>query len=221
MAPGRNLVGRRGRGGRKTQDYLRACVDLAHDDRRRCGLRPVLRRHREGVADDRAERLAAYAELRENLAPVVEHAQAAGVRIGIEPLNRYETSLVNTTRQGLDALGELLSPYLGLALDSYHLNIEERSSAAAIREAGSHLVHVQVCGNDRGAPGGDQTDWPGFLTALDDVGYAGPLVIESFTAENASIATAASIWRPLASTQDDLAVDGLRFLRHLTSEGTA
>ena len=78
-------------------------------------------------------------------------------------------------------------------------------------------MHLQVCGNDRGAPGGDQTDWPALLAALDDVGYDGPLAIESFTADNASIATAASIWRPLAATQDDLARDGLRFLRALAT----
>ena len=76
-------------------------------------------------------------------------------------------------------------------------------------------AHVQVCGSDRGAPGGDQTDWPALVAALDEVGYGGPLNIESFTADNASIATAASIWRPLAPTQDDLARDGLAFLRSL------
>ena len=66
-----------------------------------------------------------------------------------------------------------------------------------------------------GAPGGDQTDWKALVAALDEVGYAGPLNIESFTADNAAIATAASIWRPLAPTQDDLARDGLAFLRSL------
>lgn len=126
-----------------------------------------------------------------------------------------ETSLVNTVDQALTALGPLLGEGLGLALDTYHLNIEERSSADAVRAAGQHLVHVQVCGSDRGAPGGDQTDWPALVAALDEVGYGGPLVIESFTADNASIATAASIWRPLATTQDDLARDGLAFLRSL------
>ena len=59
------------------------------------------------------------------------------------------------------------------------------------------------------------TDWPALVAALDEVGYGGPLNIESFTADNASIATAASIWRPLAPTQDDLARDGLAFLRSL------
>ncbi len=166
---------------------------------------------------DGQQRRVAYAEWREHLRPVVDHAAERGVRIGIEPLNRYETSFVNTVEQALDAAGPLLGPALGLALDTYHLGIEERSSSDAVRLAGEHLAHVQVCGNDRGAPGGDQTDWNGLIEALDDVGYAGPLVIESFTPDNAAIAVAASIWRPLAASPDDLARDGLTFLRALTS----
>jgi D-psicose/D-tagatose/L-ribulose 3-epimerase len=102
---------------------------------------------------------------------------------------------------------------VGLALDTYHLNIEEKDPVAAIRAAGSRIAHVQVCGNDRGAPGADHQDWPALLGALRDVGYAGPLCIESFTAHNQSIATAASIWRPLAASQDALATEGLAFLR--------
>ncbi len=142
------------------------------------------------------------------------------MRLGIEPLNRYETSLINTVEQALTGLGPLLGSEPGpveLALDTYHLNIEERSSADAIRLAGPHLAHLQVCGSDRGAPGGDQTDWPELLAALDEVGYAGPLNIESFTPDNASIAVAASIWRPLAASPDDLAADGLAFLRSILS----
>lgn len=75
-----------------------------------------------------------------------------------------------------------------------------------------------MCGSDRGAPGGDQTDWAALVAALDDVGYAGPLAIESFTPDNAAIAVAASIWRPLAASPDELARDGLRFLRTLTGQ---
>ena len=146
-------------------------------------------------------------------APVVEHARGSGVVIGIETLNRYETSVLNTVDQALNALGPLLGPGLGLSLDTYHLQIEERSTAAAIERAGEHVVHVQVCGNDRGAPGGDQTYWTAVFAALDRIAYEGLLSIESFTAHNASIAKAASIWRPLAPTQDDLAREGLAFLR--------
>ncbi len=217
MAPGRNLVDAPAGEVTATQDYLRACVDLAHEIGAAAVCGPFYAATGRVWRMTDAQRESAYAELREHLESVVDHARAAGVRIGIEPLNRYETSLVNTVAQGLAALDGLLGPDLGLALDTYHLNIEERDSAAAVRAAGDHLVHVQVCGNDRGAPGGDQTDWVALLDALDEVEYDGPLVIESFTADNASIATAASIWRPLAPSQDDLATSGLRHLRHLTT----
>jgi D-psicose/D-tagatose/L-ribulose 3-epimerase len=213
MAPGRDLVDASCVA--DTQDYLRACIDFAAGIGAQSVCGPFYAATGRVWRMDADQRQAAYNDLRTHLAPVVDHAVAQGVRLGIEPLNRYETSLVNTVDQALTALEPVLGEGLGLALDSYHLNIEERSSADAIRAAGQHLAHVQVCGSDRGAPGGDQTDWKALVSALDDVGYDGPLVIESFTADNASIATAASIWRPLAPTQDELARDGLSFLRSL------
>ncbi|QBX54509.1 sugar phosphate isomerase/epimerase [Nocardioides seonyuensis] len=215
MAPGRDLVGTDAESVRATQDYLRSCIDLAAGIGAASVCGPFYAATGRVWPMSPTERRASYAEWRTNLSPVVEHAAERGVVLGIEPLNRYETSLVNTVDQALEGLDGLLGPSLGLALDSYHLNIEERSSSAAIRSAGEHLVHVQVCGNDRGAPGGDQTDWEALLDALDEVGYAGPLDIESFTADNAAIAKAASVWRPLAPSQDDLARDGLAFLRDL------
>ncbi|GAB4003823.1 hypothetical protein GCM10029992_47070 [Glycomyces albus] len=134
--------------------------------------------------------------------------------VAVEPLNRYETSVINTVDQALEALDGVGG--CALALDVYHLNIEETDIPAAIGRASGLIGHVQVCANDRGAPGRDHLDWSGILGALDRSGYSGPLVIESFTAHNATIAKAASIWRPLAPTQDALAVDGLHFLRRLT-----
>ena len=74
-------------------------------------------------------------------------------------------------------------------------------------------MHLHACGSDRGTPGEDHTDWPAIATALGEVGYGGAVVIESFTAENRTIATAASIWRRLAASQDAIAADGLAFLR--------
>ncbi|OLT45574.1 sugar phosphate isomerase [Cellulosimicrobium sp. CUA-896] len=215
MGDGRELVAADAATVRSTQDYLRRVVDAAAtvgapviggpayaSVGRTWRLRPD-------------EREAAYDELAEHLGPVVEHAVAAGVVVGLEPLNRYETSLVNTVDQGLEVVGRLPAEGIGLMLDVYHMNIEEADLPAAIARAGERIAHVQVCGNDRGAPGADHLDWPAILAALDGAGYDGPLVIESFTAENATIATAASIWRPLAPTQDALAVDGLAYLKGL------
>lgn len=215
MAPGRDLVAADAATVAATQDYLAACIKMAYDVGAPAVCGPFYSATGRVWRLTAAERAGAYRELRRNLAPLAAQAAEAGVVLGIEPLNRYETSLVNTVEQALDALEPLLGHGVGLALDSYHLNIEERSSAGAIRAAGGHLVHLQVCGNDRGAPGGDQTNWPELVKALDDVGYTGPLNIESFTADNAAIATAASIWRPLAPSQDRLAADGLAFLRGL------
>lgn len=217
MAPGRELVAADAETIRHTQDYLLHCIEVATVLGAGVVAGPFTAHTGRAwrMTDD--ERAAVVVELREHLRPVVDAAGEAGVAIAIEPLNRYETSLINTVEQGLDALAPLLGPSLGLALDSYHLNIEEKRPFDAIRAAGDHLVHVQVCGNDRGAVGDDHTDWSGFLDALDDVGYAGPLNFESFTAFNDTIATAASIWRPLGESQDALAQRTLEYLTALQS----
>lgn len=217
MAPGRDLVATDAGTIRSTQEYLGACIRLAADIGAPTVCGPFYSATGRLWRMDDGERERAYADLRENLEPLARQAVESGVVLGIEPLNRYETSLLNTVGQALAALGPLLGSGVGLALDTYHLNIEERSSADAIRQAAGSLVHVQVCGNDRGAPGGDSTDWQGIFSALEDVDYTGPLNIESFTSTNASIATAASIWRPLAITQDRLAEDGLAFLRRASA----
>jgi D-psicose/D-tagatose/L-ribulose 3-epimerase len=198
-----------------TQAYLRRCVDAAA----RIGSRVVAGPMYAPVghtplldADDRRRTIDALVAA---LAPVADHAARAGVTLAIEPLNRYETSVVNTVEQALEVIEAVDSPGCGLAIDTFHMNIEEADPAGAIRTAGSRLAHVQVCGNDRGTPGDDHTDWAAHAAALRDVDYRGAICIESFTAENRTIARAASIWRPLAPSQDRLATDGLAFLRSL------
>ncbi|MFI8872566.1 sugar phosphate isomerase/epimerase family protein [Streptomyces sp. NPDC055243] len=213
MPEGRNLVRADPGTLRATQDYLRRCVDAAHAIGAPVIAGPVYAAVGRTWRMDRATRAAAYEEWREHIAPVVEYAGRAGVRIAVEPLNRYETSLFNTVAQTLEGLAGLPEESIGIALDTYHQNIEEHSLPQAVRAAAGRIAHVQVCANDRGAPGADHLDWPGFLRALGDSGYRGSLCIESFTAHNDAIAVAASVWRPLAPTQDALATDGLGFLR--------
>lgn len=218
MAPGRDLVAADADTVAATQEYLRACIRIATQLGSPCVAGPFTASTGRVWRMDAAERATRVAELRENLAPLVDEAGESGVALAIEPLNRYETSLVNTVEQALDALDPLLGPALGLALDSYHLNIEEKRPADAVRAAAGNIAHVQVCGTDRGAVGDDHFDWPGFLDALDDAGYSGALTVESFTGDNATIATAASIWRPLAETQDALAERSLHALHALLAD---
>ncbi len=215
LPPGRELVDTDQRTIDATTDYLREVIDIAAAVGSPTVVGPMYSSVGRTWRMSESQRVAAYDEVADNLRGPVEAAERAGVRLGIEPLNRFETSVVNTAAQAMEIVDRVGSPHLGVALDTFHTAIEERNGAAAVRTAGDHLVHMQVCGSDRGAPGGDNVDWPALFAALDDVGYDGPVCIESFTAENETIAVAASIWRRLAPTQDQLALDGLAFLKEL------
>ena len=144
-----------------------------------------------------------------------EYGAARGVSLGIETLNRFETSFLNTTEQALELVRRVDHPNVGLCLDLFHLGIEEKSLGHALRAAGGHLKHVQVAENDRGTPGSGQLGWIEFAEALKDIGYDGHVVIETFSDRVEAIARAAAIWRPLASDPDTLAREGLEFLRRL------
>lgn len=212
MPPGRNLVAPHGDERATTTHYLMKCIDAAAELGADAVVGPMYAAVGRTWRMEGDERQRAVRDLREALRPIADHAGNRGVLLGIEPLNRYETSVFNTTEQVLDLVDGLPAESVGLNLDAYHMNIEEKDPAAAIRSAGERLVHYQVSGNDRGTPGQDHLDWASIRAALADVGYHRVVGIESFTADNQTIATAASIWRPLAESQDLLAQDGLRFL---------
>jgi D-psicose/D-tagatose/L-ribulose 3-epimerase len=212
--PGRDLVDAAPAVVEATVAYLKGCVDSAAVVGAPGVGGPVYAAVGRTWRMTPAARVACYADFRRSLAPVAEYAGERGVSIGVEPLNRYETSVVNTVEQTVEML-DGLPPNVGIMLDTYHMNIEEADPYGALVLAGPYIKHVQVSGTDRGAPGADHLDWPRFFAALGDTGYRGAVCIESFTAENETIATAASIWRPLAPSQDRLAQDGLTYLRRI------
>jgi D-psicose/D-tagatose/L-ribulose 3-epimerase len=196
-----------------TQAYLRGCVDAARVVGSPVVAGPIYAPVGRLWRMDGPDRARSIDRLIEALGPVVEYAGDHGVTLALEPLNRFETSLINTVDQALEVVERVDSPALGLCLDTFHMNIEEKDPAAAVRLAGRRIAHVQACGTDRGTPGADQFGWSGFVVALAETGYRGPVCIESFTVDNDAIARAASIWRRLAPSQDELATDGLEFLR--------
>ena len=213
MTPDRDLSASDAEVRKSTGAYLRRCVEIAAAVGSPVVAGPIYAPVGRLWRVDATERPALLARVAEGLRPVADYAQSLGVRLALEPLNRFETSLINTIAQALDVVELVNSPGLGVCLDTFHLNIEEKDPAAAVRAAGRHVAHVQACGTDRGTPGLDQFGWGRFNAALADVGYMGPVCIESFTADNASLARSASIWRPLAASADALALDGLAFLR--------
>ncbi|MGZ4963141.1 MAG: sugar phosphate isomerase/epimerase family protein [Limisphaerales bacterium] len=131
----------------------------------------------------------------------------------LEPLNRFETDFINTCDQALNMIETVGSPALKIHLDTFHMNIEEKDQATAIRKAGKLLGHFHACGSDRGTPGNDHIDWQPIAKALKSIGYKGDVVIESFTTDVKVIAKAAAIWRRMEPTRDEIAVKGLKFLK--------
>ncbi len=149
----------------------------------------------------------------EGIREAADYAAAHGVRLAGEPLNRFETDLVNTAEQALELCNRVGRDNVGLHLDTFHMSIEEKSLPDAIRSAGDRLFHFHACENDRGTPGTGHVPWGEVVRALDEIGYEGQLVIESFTPAVQEIARAASIWRPLDAAGDELARRGGVFLR--------
>lgn len=142
-------------------------------------------------------------------------AAARGRRIAVEPINRFETDLVNSVDDGLRFLQSVAHPAAGLMVDTFHLTLEEDNLEQAIRAAGNALIHVQVSENQRGVPGTGLTDWAGFARGLAAIRYQGMVVIESFTPENRDLSAAVCIWKRRTANQDDFARRGLAFLQQL------
>jgi D-psicose/D-tagatose/L-ribulose 3-epimerase len=148
-----------------------------------------------------------------NLKTLCKHAESRRKQVCLEPLNRFETDFINTCQQGMKMIKDVGSPALKLHLDTFHMNIEQKDQAAAIRKAGKLLAHFHACGSDRGTPGSDHIGWKSIAKALKDVKYKGDIVIESFTTDVKVIARAAAIWRRIEPTQNEIAVKGLKFLK--------
>jgi D-psicose/D-tagatose/L-ribulose 3-epimerase len=197
---------------RAAQEYLAWCVELAAEIGAPLVCGPMYSAVGKRRLEDPDARAAERARAVDGLRRAADHAGQHGVRLALEPLNRYETDLVNTTEQGLELCAEVGAPSLGLLLDTYHMNIEEKSLGEAIRAAGDRIFHFHACENDRGTPGTGHVPWDDVFAALRDVAYTGPVVIESFTPRVREIARAVSLWRPLDAEGDALAAGGRAFL---------
>ncbi len=168
-----------------------------------------------GKADavEPAQKKKEWALVVKNLKQLAKYAEKKKVQICVEPLNRFETDFLNTVDQALKLVADVNSPALKIHLDTFHMNIEEKDQAKAIRKAGKLLGHFHACGSDRGTPGNDHIDWKPIAAALKSIKYNGDVVIESFTTDVKVIAKAAAIWRRMEPTTEEIAVKGLKFLK--------
>jgi D-psicose/D-tagatose/L-ribulose 3-epimerase len=194
-------------------DYLRRCVDVTAE----LGA-PQLSGVIYGMHGKRPTSRPGAQEWEwsaECLARTAEHAATAGVAIGIEPVNRYESPLVNTCEQAVRLADMIGAPNVRIHLDTYHMNIEEKGWAEPVRLAGERLCHFHLCENDRGIPGTGLVGWEELFGALGELGYQGYAGLESFVDVSEDMVAGTCVWRDLAPSGDVLVREGTAFLRGL------
>ncbi len=149
------------------------------------------------------------------LRPLAAQAAQLGVKLAVEPLNRFETDVLNTVADAVELARSVGSPGLGLLLDTFHMHIEEKDSASAIGDAAEAglLAHFHASENDRGVPGTGQVDWEGVASALWACQYEGWVVLETFNQQNEAIRRAVSCWRPFYPDEAQYLRDGLCFAK--------
>lgn len=144
---------------------------------------------------------------------VAEKAQASGITLGMEVVNRYESNVLNTARQAINYVKEVDMPNVKLHLDCYHMNIEEADSSEAIREAGDLLGYFHTGDSHRGYLGSGSVDFPGIFRALANINYQGPITFESFSSAvvGQPLEGILGIWRNLWEDSHDLAAHAKAF----------
>lgn len=144
---------------------------------------------------------------------VAEHAQTKGVTLAIEYLNRFEIYLLTCADDVVRYVEAVNHPNCRAAFDTFHANMEEKNIADAIRKVAPYLVHVQISENDRSTPGQGHINFDEVFSVLQEIGYDGPIAIEAFGPNPPALAAATHIFRPMFHSPEQLAVDGLVFIK--------
>jgi D-psicose/D-tagatose/L-ribulose 3-epimerase len=215
MGPGRDLVHPDQTVRETGMDYVRRSLDVAHELGSDVFAGPIYAEVGRLWKAEENQRENETKLLITQLMKLSEYAEEKEVVLCVEALNRFETSFLNLTSQVVEVVDQVDHPNCKILVDLFHAGIEEKNLGDAIRVAGDRLYHVQVAENDRGTPGTGQFAWKEIPKALQDVNYDRHIIIETFTPDNEILAKAASIWRPLAGSPDELAREGLSFLKNL------
>jgi D-psicose/D-tagatose/L-ribulose 3-epimerase len=193
--------------------YIKDCIDIAAELRSPLVSGPMYSATGKTRLLSAEEKQQQWDWAIENMRSAADYAAERGIKLAVEPLNRFETDFINTVEQGLEFFDKIGKDNVGFLIDTFHMNLEEKDIPDAIRRAGKKVFNFHSCENDRGTPGTGHIPWQEVSTALKDIGYDGPVVIESFTTEIKEIARAVSQWRPLAHSQDSIGAEGLQFLK--------
>lgn len=199
-------------------DYIQACFDICEGVGAKFLAGPMYSAVGKARLVSTEQKKIEWERAVVNLRKVCQMAEKRGLEIALEPLNRFESDLINTAADVMRLIKDIDHPAAKVLLDGFHMNIEEPDIEHAIEQAGDKLLHVQVSENYRGTPGTGQTRWDAWKRGLTAIGYSGVVSIESFTPEVQELAGAVCIWRPLVPSQDGFASEGIKFLKNWAAE---
>jgi len=132
--------------------------------------------------------------------------------LSIEPVNRSETFFLRTAAEAKEFCEDVGHPCIGVTVDTFHANIEEKSLPAAIDLLGFHLKHMHMSENDRGLVGTGHVDFAGCMKALHRIGYDGYLTIEGFGYTEGETSAPGALWADMGVSPEDVAVKGMEYL---------
>ena len=150
---------------------------------------------------------------RQYLRETGEYAAGAGIRLGLEFLNRFEVYLINTASDAARMCRDVGLDNVGVLYDTHHANIEAPNPALALPECGDHLFHIHLSESHRGTLGSGQVWWDETFSTLNFLDYSGWLTIEAFGTSDPAIVGAANIWRNAFDSEEQLYTDGIDFIR--------
>ncbi|GAB3802190.1 sugar phosphate isomerase/epimerase [Spirosoma humi] len=150
---------------------------------------------------------------------VADYAQTQGVVLAAEYLNRFETYLLTCADDLVRYIEMVNHPNCRAAFDTFHANIEEKNIGDALRVCAPYLVHVQISENDRSTPGKGHVHFDDVFDVLKEINYQGPIAIEAFGPNPPELAAATHIFRPMFESPEQLAVDGLAFIKSEKAKG--
>lgn len=197
---------------KKGDELLRKVVDKLHaiGSTELCGVIYCSLQKYPGPAstENRVNSISAVARL-------ADYAADKGINVNLEVVNRYETNIMNTGKEGLKFLESVNRSNTYLHLDTYHMNIEEDGMSEAVLEAGDALGYVHIGESHRGYLGSGNVDFDTFFKALKKIDYSGPITFESFSSVvvDPALSNALCIWRNLWQDSDDLAAHALKYMK--------
>lgn len=210
LGPGRDLSSEDPSVQNATMEYLTACLETGRSLGASVLCGPLYagggKRHWLDEKEKKAEWLRAVTGI-QHLSRIAEDC---GMALSLEPLNRYRTSVANTSAQVLEMIEEIGCSNVGLHYDTYHACLEEKDLLRSLENAlkTGRVNHFHACANNRGAPGQGVIPWDPVMDLLVRYGYSGHITMETFAPYGLD-----SSWINVHEPPDALAANGLKYLK--------